>query len=160
MSDYRTIQNTGCPKSNRETTEVDLVSCPSNTLTIVASATALISRSDDESMLPHRRGGATKKPAPSRRNPPGRWGLRGHLVVARRRRCHHIDSSSLLDLVSQAPSAIVNVLERQDTSVRSATGSPGLARFPVPTVRLRWRRPPTPVLSSAEIGRASCRERV
>ena len=105
-----------------------LVSCASNTLTIVASATAPISRSDDESMLPHRRGGATKKAAPSRRNPPGRWGLRDHLGVARRRRCHHIDSSSLLDLASQAPSAIVNVLEGQDTrtplSDRSESGGP------------------------------------
>ena len=62
-----------------------LVSRPRNSIAIVASATALISRSDDESMPAHWRGGATKKAGPSRRNPSGRCGLRPNslsLVVA------------------------------------------------------------------------------
>jgi hypothetical protein len=46
---------------------------------------------------------------PSRPNPAGGWGLPGDLFVVRRRRCHRIASSSLLDLAWQAPCANVTV---------------------------------------------------
>ena len=61
------------------------MSCPGNSWAFVAGATVPISRSDDESMPAHRRGGATKKAVPSYRNPPGGRGLRpvsASLVVA------------------------------------------------------------------------------
>jgi len=47
-----------------------------NSFTIVASATAPDSRSDEGGMLIHCNRGATTKTEPFRRNPEGRWGLR------------------------------------------------------------------------------------
>jgi hypothetical protein len=51
--------------------------------------------------------------------PSGRKGVTDDLFVVRRRRCEGIDSSSLLDLVSQDPSASANLSLGQDTSVLS-----------------------------------------
>src|SRR5947199_3207775 len=47
-----------------------------NSFTIVASATAPDSRSDEGAMLIHCNRGATTKTGPFRCNPEGRWGLR------------------------------------------------------------------------------------
>ncbi len=85
-----------------------------NTVMFVAGATEPRSRRDDESMSRHRRGRATK-----------RWarhaatlreeGVVSDLLVARRRRCPDIDSFSLLDLASQAPSANITVFMEGST---------------------------------------------
>jgi len=48
--------------------------------------------------------GATPPP------PAGRTGIAGDLRVARRQRCPHIASSSLLDLAARAPSAYIAVI--------------------------------------------------
>src|SRR5213083_3156181 len=84
-----------------------LVSCLLNSYTIVASATAPDARSDEGAMLIHCDRGATTQPGPFRRNPKGRWGLRAisssRFVGDERASA----SSSLLDLASQAPSAMV-----------------------------------------------------
>src|SRR5438034_10689317 len=84
-----------------------LVSRLLNSYTIVASATAPDSRSDEGAMLFHCDRGATTKTGPFRRNPKGRWGLRAisssRFVGDERASA----SSSLLDLASQAPSAMV-----------------------------------------------------
>src|SRR5439155_13817632 len=86
---------------------LELVSRLLNSYTIVASATAPDSRSDEGAMLFHCDGGATTKTGPFRRNPKGRWGLRAisssRFVGDERASA----SSSLLDLPSQAPSAMV-----------------------------------------------------
>ena len=49
--------------------------------------------------------------------PFGRKQVTGDLLVVRRRRCLGIDSSSLLDLVSENPSVNVNVFMGQDTGL-------------------------------------------
>ena len=49
--------------------------------------------------------------------PSGRKGVTADLFVVRRRRCFSIDSSSLLDLASQDPSANVIVFMQGSTSV-------------------------------------------
>src|SRR5216117_3857346 len=74
-----------------------------NSFTIVASAMAPDSRSDEGAMLIHCDRGATTKTGPFRRNPSGRWGLRAissSRFVGDERAS---PSSSLLDLASQSP---------------------------------------------------------
>ncbi len=93
-----------------------------NTMTFVASATALSSRSDDDAMsvTSWRRSDKEIDAVPP---PPfGLMGVAGDLCVARRRRCPCIAFSWLLDLASQAPSANVIVFMGQDT--REATALP------------------------------------
>ena len=73
-----------------------------NSFTIVASAMAPDSRSDEGAMLIHCDRGATTKTGPFRRNPSGRWGLRAissSRFVGDERAS---PSSSLLDLASQS----------------------------------------------------------
>src|SRR5437773_6209268 len=87
-----------------------------NSFTIVASAMAPDSRSDEGAMLIHCDRGATTKTGPFRRNPSGRWGLRAissSRFVGDERAS---PSSSLLDLASQAPSAMVKLFMRRNTS--------------------------------------------
>src|SRR5437773_3863674 len=75
------------------------------------------SRSDEGAMLIHCDRGATTKTGPFRRNPSGRWGLRAissSRFVGDERAS---PSSSLLDLASQAPSAMVNLFMRRNTSL-------------------------------------------
>src|SRR5437870_7126145 len=86
-----------------------------NSFTIVASAMAPDSRSDEGAMLIHCDRGATTKTGPFRRNPSGRWGLRAissSRFVGDERAS---PSSSLLDLASQAPSAMVKLFMRRNT---------------------------------------------
>src|SRR2546427_12475429 len=79
-----------------------LVSRLLNSYTVVASATAPDSRSDEGAMLFHCDRGATTKTGPFRRNPKGRWGFRAisssRFVGDERASA----ASSLLDLASQA----------------------------------------------------------
>src|SRR5437667_3188572 len=56
-----------------------------NSFTIVASAMAPDSRSDEGAMLIHCDRGATTKTGPFRRNPSGRWGLRAMVKLFMRR---------------------------------------------------------------------------
>jgi len=88
-----------------------------NTVTFVASATASSSRSDDDAMsvTSWRRSDKEIDAVPP---PPfGLMGVAGDLCVARRRRCPYIASSSLLDLLSQAPSANVILFMERDTGM-------------------------------------------
>src|SRR5881628_936885 len=91
-----------------------------NSFTIVASAMAPDSRSDEGAMLIHCDRGATTKTGPFRRNPSGRWGLRAissSRFVGDERAS---PSSSLLDLASQAPSAMVKLFMKRNTSAARA----------------------------------------
>ena len=92
-------------------------SCPGNNWAFVAGATAPISRSDDESMVAHRRGGATKKAGLSRRNPPGGRGLRPVSASLVGGDATASTPPRLLDTASQAPSANAQLFRGQDTSV-------------------------------------------
>src|SRR5438876_6050986 len=87
-----------------------------NSFTIVASAMAPDSRSDEGAMLIHCDRGATTKTGPFLRNTAGRSGLRAissSRFVGDERAS---PSSSLLDLASQAPSAMVKLFMKRNTS--------------------------------------------
>src|SRR5437899_3181841 len=89
-----------------------------NSFTIVASAMAPDSRSDEGAMLIHCDREATTKTGPFRRNPLGRWGLRAISSARFVGDERASPSSSLLDLASQAPSAMVKLFMRRNTSNR------------------------------------------
>src|SRR5947199_6706601 len=89
-----------------------------NSFTIVASAMAPDSRSDEGGMLIHCDRGATTKTGPFRRNPLGRCGLRAISSARFVGDERASPSSSLLDLASQAPSVMVKLFMRRNTSNR------------------------------------------
>src|SRR5439155_9847607 len=100
-----------------------------NSFTIVASAMAPDSRSDEGAMLIHCDRGATTKTGPFRRNPSGRWGLRAISSSRFVGDDRASPSSSLLDLASQAPSAMVKLFMRRNTCSSTERNAAHLAGF-------------------------------
>jgi hypothetical protein len=64
-----------------------------------------------QAMWWHRRGAATKQMPPRRLQPFGLFGIARDLIVARRQRCHHIASSSLLDIARNTNSASCEITD-------------------------------------------------
>src|SRR5437667_10837162 len=84
-----------------------LVSRLLNSYTIVASATAPDSRSDEGAMLLHCDRGAATKTGPFRRNPKGRCGVRAIASALVGGDGGASASSPLLDGAAEAPTAVV-----------------------------------------------------
>jgi len=105
---------------------IPLVSRSINTVTFVASATASSSRSDDDAMSVASRRRSDKAIDAVPPPPFGLMEVADDLCVARRRRCPCIASSSLLDLLSQAPSANIIVFMDRDTYMPLTPADPAM----------------------------------